>query len=312
MKNKKIVLLLLLMVLIFPLSGCTSYLKADKKVVQNPETGQNLVKNILCQPEDEATLKIYNDHIDQVDVSKLPTCSQFGILSGGYEGIWATIFVKPLAFVIIKIGEFVGNYGISVILVTILIRLVMVPLTKKTAMQSENMKLAQSDLQKLESKYRNRNDQQAQMQKSQEMLAIYKKFNISPLSGCIFSLIQVPLFFAFYESMNRLPAIFEESFLGFQLGTSPITAILKGHFLYVIFIILVIAVTFFSFKLNKTAAMGSDQQKQMNLMTNISIVMISIASFTISTGIALYWIFNSGFTVVQNLIVKWRKKEKKA
>ena len=50
------------------------------------------------------------------------------------------------------------------------------------------------------------------------------------------------------------------------------------------------------------------QAKQMKMMTNISVVMISIASFTISTGIALYWIVNSSFTIVQNLIVKRSKK----
>ena len=53
---------------------------------------------------------------------------------------------------------------------------------------------------------------------------------------------------------------------------------------------------------------SGEQANQMKMMMNISIVMISIASFTISTGIALYWIVNSSFTIVQNLLVKRRKK----
>jgi len=53
---------------------------------------------------------------------------------------------------------------------------------------------------------------------------------------------------------------------------------------------------------------AGEQAKQMKLMMNISIAMISFASFTISTGIALYWIVNSSFTIVQNLIAKRRKK----
>ena len=59
-------------------------------------------------------------------------------------------------------------------------------------------------------------------------------------------------------------------------------------------------------KLNKTASMDSDQEKMMNSMSKMMIVMISIASFTISTGITLYWITNSGFTIIQNLLVKRR------
>ena len=143
------------------------------------------------------------------------------------------------------------------------------------------------------------------MMKSQEMLAIYKKYNISPMSGCIFALIQIPLFFAFYESMNRLPVIFEGTFLKiFNLGTSPLNAIQNGKWYYLVLVILVAVVTYFSFKLNKTASMNSDQAKSMKMTTNIMLVFIIFASFSISTSIALYWIFNSGFTIIQNLLVK--------
>ena len=178
------------------------------------------------------------------------------------------------------------------------------PVTKKTAMQSENMKKAQPELEKLEKKYRDCTSQQEMMMKSQEMLAIYKKYNINPMAGCVFALIQIPLFFAFYESMNRLPVIFEGKFLGLNLGMSPLTAMKAGQWYYIILVILVVVVTYFSFKMNQTASMGAEQEKSMKMTTNIMIVFISIASFSISTSIALYWIFNSGFTIFQNLLVK--------
>lgn len=307
MKKNKLKIFVLLFTVVLTLTGCTKILKNnDKKVVQNTLTGQNLVENILCKPTDENTLKLYREN--NVDVDSLVDCKNFSITSGGYEGIWTTIFVKPLAWIIIKIGNLVKNYGLSVIIVTLLIRMILYPITKKTALQSENMKKAKPELDKLEKKYKNRQDNEAQIQKSQEMMMIYKKNGINPLSGCLFSFIQIPLFFAFYEAMNRIPALFEENLLGFQLGTSPLTAMSNGKFHYIIFIILVIATTYYSFKLNSTASMSSDQEKQMKMMSNISIIFISIASFTISTGIALYWIFNSGFTILQNLLVKRSKK----
>ena len=172
-------------------------------------------------------------------------------------------------------------------------------------MQSENMKKAGPELQKLEAKYKDAQGQQEMMMKSQEMLAIYKKYNISPMSGCIFALIQIPIFFAFYEAMNRLPVIFEGNFLKvFNLGTSPLTAITNGKWYYLILVLLVAVVTYYSFKLNKTASMSSEQEKSMKMTTNIMIIFIIVASFSISTSIALYWIFNSGFTIAQNLLVK--------
>lgn len=302
-KSKKIILSL---ILVIALTGCTKNLKDGKEIVRNPETGQNLVSNILCQPENEVTISLYEKH--NFDLDKLPKCKDYKVSSTGYEGIWTTLFVKPLAWVIIKIGGLVKNYGLAIIILTLIIRCIMLPVTHKTAMQSENMKKAQPELDKLEKKYKGKNDQESMMQKSQEMMIIYKKYNINPLSGCLFSFIQIPLFLAFYESINRLPAIFEEDFLGFQLGTSPSTAIQSGNFLYIILIILVAITTIFSFKLNKTASMNSEQEKQMKTMTNMSVIFIIIASFSMSAGIEIYWIISNAFTVLQNLIVKRSKK----
>ena len=305
MKNKTLKIITTIFLAI-SLTGCTKILKDGKQPVQNPETGQNLVSNILCQPEEQTTIDIYKEH--DFDLDKLPKCKNFKINSTGYEGLWTTLFVKPLARILLLTGGLVKNYGLAVVLLTLVIRALLLPVTKKTAMQSENMKKAKPKLDKLEQKYKGKTDQESMMQKSQEMMLIYKENNINPLSGCLFSLIQIPLFFAFYEALNRLPAIFEENFLGFQLGTSPLTAFKTGHWLYIIFPILVCLATFFSFKLNATASMNSEQEQQMKMMMNISIVFITIASFTMSTGIELYWIFNSGFTVIQNLLVKRSKK----
>ena len=305
MKNKTLKIIATLFIAV-SLTGCTKILKEEKQPVQNPETGQSLVENILCQPENDTTRSIYEEH--GIDLNTLPKCSEYKISSNGYEGLWTTLFVKPLAKIILKLGELVKNYGLAVIILTLAIRGILYPITKKTAMQSENMKKAQPKLQKLEEKYKGKTDQESMMQKSQEMMLIYKENNINPLSGCIFSLIQIPLFFAFLEALNRLPAIFEETLIGFQLGTSPLTAFKSGHWLYIIFPILVALTTFFSFKLNGTASMNKEQEQQMKTMMNMSVIFIIIASFTMSTGIELYWIFNSGFTVIQNLLVKRRKK----
>ena len=288
---------------VFLLTGCAKNLTDEnKKVVKIDETGQSLVSNILCQPTDSKAIELYEKY--NVDIKSLPNCNEFKITSGGYEGIWNTIFVKPLAWVIIKLGGLVKNYGLAIIIITLALRLAVMPVTKKTAMQSENMKKAQPELEKLEKKYRDCTSQQEMMMKSQEMLAIYKKYNINPMAGCVFALIQIPLFFAFYESMNRLPVIFEGKFLGLNLGMSPLTAMKAGQWYYIILVILVVVVTHFSFKMNQTASMGAEQEKSMKMTTNIMIVFISIASFSISTSIALYWIFNSGFTIFQNLLVK--------
>lgn len=311
MKNKiKIVIILVLML---SMTGCTKYLKDDKnKNIVNEETGQTLTQNILCLPDDEHTLELYEKYNEtakedkKVDLENLPSCDKFNVAGSNYDGMWSKLFVQPLAWLIINLGKFLKSYGLSLIVATILIRLVMYPFTKKQAMQSENLKLARPELDKLEKKYNNRTDQESMMQKSQEMMLIYKKYNINPLSGCLFSFIQIPLFFAFLEAINRIPVIFEETFLGlFQLGTSPAVAVFsQGKIYYAIFIVIIAAATYYSFKLNSGAAMSREQEAQMKSMTNMMVIFMTIAAFSISTGIAIYWTVSNLFTIVQNLLVK--------
>ncbi len=331
----KYIKLFVIFVLLFSLTGCTKYLKdVDNKVAKNEETGQNLPSNILCQPEDQKTkdtyyeiydayIKKYQEQLEKeeisqeeydeqvsklVDIDDLPKCSQFNILSGGYDGIWETIFVKPLAWLIINLDVIVKNCGLAVILTTLLLRLVTVTFSKKTALQSEKLKEAKPEIDKIEKKYKGKEDQQSLINKNQETLMVYKKYGINPMSGCLFALIQIPLFFAFYEALNRLPILFEEEFLTFQLGTTPLTAMMNGQIHYIIFPILVTLASYYSFKLNSTASMNGQQAESMKMMSNMSVMMIGFASFTLSCGIALYWITNSGFTIVQNLYVKRSKK----
>lgn len=314
-KLKKIIVVFLL---VFLLTGCTKQLVVEKtnengkktKVAVKYEkgkdaTGQTLTKNIICKPENKELQKLYKEN--GVKIDKLEDCKDFSVSIKANEGLWDNLFIKPLSWVIIKIGYLVKNFGLSVVLVGILIRLLLFPVTKKSAMQSENLKKAQPELQKLEKKYANKaNDQQAMMQKSQEMMAIYKKYDISLFSGCIVAFIQLPLFIAFLEAINRTPAIFEGKFLGFQLGTTPWFAMSHGNLWYIILPIIIFVVTYFSMKLNGTQATDDSNPAAAStkMMMNIMIVMITISSFQLSTAIGLYWITSSLFTIIQNLLVK--------
>lgn len=314
-KLKKIIIVFLL---VFLLTGCTKQLVTEKtndkgkktKIVVRYDkgknaTGQALTKNIICKPTNKELVSIYKKN--KVNTDKLVECSKFKPIIKAKEGLWDNIFIKPLAWLILKLGYLVKNFGLSVILVGIIIRLILYPVTKKSAMQSENLKKAQPELQKLEKKYENKaNDQQAMMQKSQEMMAIYKKYNISLFSGCIIAFIQLPLFIAFLEAINRTPAIFEGKFLGLELGTTPLFALSGGKIYYIILPILVLVVTYFSFKLNGTQATDDSNPAAAStkMMMNVMIIVITISSFQLSTAIGLYWITSSLFTVVQNLLVK--------
>lgn len=296
--SKKVLLILMMSVML--LTGCTKSFKDEK-------TNKVYTENILCKPTDSKSLEAYETN-ENVNLKDLPECKNFKLTSGKYEGLWTNIFVKPLAWVIIKVGILVKNYGLSIIILGILLRLLVLPLTKQTLDMSENMKKANPELQRLEKKYGNPQDQETMLKKNQEMLMIYKKYNIKPFSGCLVSLIQLPLFFAFLEAIQRIPAILEEKILWFDLGTTPWAAISSGKYYYLVIVILISVATYFSFKNTSAPSVNENQIKQTQMMTKMMCIFITIMSFSLNVGIGLYWFSTSAFAILQNYILKKLRK----
>ena len=308
-KNISIKIVLILSIFLL-LTGCTTQLKDSKnKPVQDKTTGQTLTENILCQPTEKSAIKQYTKN--KVDIKKLPKCEDFKINSGKYEGLWTTFFVKPLSFALIKIGQIVKNYAISLIIITLIIRMIVFPLTLNMAKQAKVMKEVQPELEKLQKKYAKKEQTQENMMKqNQEMMAIYKKYNINPALGCIFSFIQLPLFIAFFEAIQRTPAIYEDHFLGLHLGTTSSVGLSSATFYsYIILMILIGATTYLSFKMNQTDMANNPTMKMMPIMMT---VMIIFMGFVMPSGLGIYWVTSNLFTIVQNAIVGRRKKNERA
>ena len=173
-------------------------------------------------------------------------------------------------------------------------------------MQSELIKKAQPEIEKIQKKYKDKQDQESMMKQNQELLAVYQKYNINPMSGCLFSMLQLPLFIAFFEAIQRTPAIFEDIFLGLQLGTTPAVGITSATFyMYAILVILIGATTYLSFKMNST---GNMQDPSMKMMPYMMTGMIIFTSLFMPSALGIYWITTNVFTIIQNILVK-RSKE---
>jgi len=304
-KNKKLLKIFTLILCFLLLTGCSKTLQdKNKKPVKNEETGQTLTENIICKPTVDSSIELYQEH--EIDLEKLPECQNFSPLKN-YEGLWTSLFVKPLAWVIIKIGRIVKNYGLALIITCLIIRLILYPFTRKTAMQSELIKKAQPELNKIEKKYENKTTAEDQNKKAQEMMLVYQKYKINPISGCLLAFIQLPLLLAFYEAINRTPAIFEDTFLSFNLGKTPWVGIQNGEYIYILLVVLIFLSTLVSFR--KTLQDQTSQGMNMKFTIYFMLAIITYSSFTLASAVGIYWISSSLFTIIQNLLVE-RKKAK--
>lgn len=127
--------------------------------------------------------------------------------TGGILGPFAT----ALGFIINYIYkglEFIGiaNIGVAIIIFTLIVNLILLPLTIKQQKSSKMMTVMNPELQKIQAKYKGRRDQESMARMQAETSAVYKKYGTSPTGGCLFMIIQLPILFALYQVIYHVPA----------------------------------------------------------------------------------------------------------
>ena len=192
------------------------------------------------------------------------------------------------------------SYGLAIILMTILIKLLMFPLTQKQLTSMRNMQELQPKLKYIQEKYKN--DPKTMQAKTMEM---YKENNASPFSGCLPLLIQMPIFIAFYQALYSFPFSNEAhaSFLWI-----PNIGVADPFYI----IALLAALTTF---LQQRISMVSTQDQTQRMMLYVMPVMMGFIAFRLPAGLPLYWVIFNILGILQQLWVNYNAKkaaEKKA
>ena len=122
---------------------------------------------------------------------------------------WFDIIAKPLLIIMNTIHDFIPNYGIAIILLTILIKLVFWPLGTKSYKSMNEMKKVQPLMMELREKYKN-----DKTRMNQEVMGLYKTYKVNPASGCLPLLVQMPIFFALYRMLYQAIELRHAPFFG--------------------------------------------------------------------------------------------------
>lgn len=183
-----------------------------------------------------------------------------------------------------------GNYGIAIILLTFIIRLVLLPFTLAQTRSSLRMQELQPEINALNKKFK------GEPQKlNQETMALWKKHGVNPFSSCLLLLVQFPFIIAFFRALQQFEPLKTASFLGMNLGT-PDPIILP---------VLAAVTTYFQIKVTSPA---NNQQSQM--MLYVFPLLIGWMSRTFAAALALYWIVSNVFSIGERFIVPRAKVAK--
>lgn len=217
------------------------------------------------------------------------------------EGWFNHYFVYTFSSMITYFAQHLdGNYGLAMIIVTVLIRLVLMPLMLKqlksqTILQAKQKRL-QPELQALHEKYKDKaKDPAEQKAKQQEMMQLYQKHQMNPFAiGCLPALVQLPILLGFYYAIQRTPEIASHTFLWFHLGHPDM-----------VLPILVAIVAFIQYKASQIGnRFNEDQPRQMKWLGLLSPALMGLFSFTAPAAIPLYWMVGGLIVIAQTLVGK--------
>ncbi|HKK01882.1 MAG TPA: membrane protein insertase YidC, partial [Desulfuromonadales bacterium] len=197
-----------------------------------------------------------------------------------------SILAVPLLYVLKFFYAYVGNYGIAIIIVTVIIKLLFWPLTQKSYTSMKAMQTLQPQMQKIREKHKNDRERL-----NREIMQLYKKHRVNPLGGCLPMVVQIPVFFALYE---MLLGSIELRHAYFALWLTDLSA--KDPYYITP---LIMGVTMFIQQKMSPTSMDPTQAKLFLLMP----VVFTFLFLNFPSGLVLYWLVNNILTIVQQWFI---------
>ncbi len=160
-----------------------NFIETEATKLEANETKSNETKIIIAAKE----VNIIDGYAEKLNISKYDLAIDWG---------WFYFIVKPLFFLTDYFFKITGNFGIAIILITVCIRILFFPLANYSFRSMAKMKVLQPEMARLKELHK-----EDKVKLQQEMMALYKREKVNPVSGCLPILIQIPFFFAIYKML---------------------------------------------------------------------------------------------------------------
>lgn len=271
--------------------GIRTVFAQDKKEIKPGETLIFSAKTYLG-PKSSYSLKQVGNNFE-------------GVLDYGFFGKIA----KPLVLLMKYSNTLTGNYGIDIIILTIIIKILFHPLTRKSYVSMKKMQDLQPVIKNLQQKYK---ADKARL--NQEVMNLYKTYKINPLSGCMPMVLQIPVFFALYKALLVAIELRHAPFVWWIKDLSAPEYLYDfnvfGFLVPLRLLPLLMGISMYlQQKLNPSGGMDPTQQKLMNFLPLIFTVMF----WGFPSGLVIYWLVNNIISIGQQyFLLKSREKEQMA
>jgi YidC/Oxa1 family membrane protein insertase len=214
---------------------------------------------------------------------------------------WFGVIARPLVLALKWLYSYTHNYGVAIIILTIIIKIIFWPLTHKSYKSMQVMKKLQPKINQVREKYK---DDREKL--NQELMMLYRTYKVNPVGGCLPMVLQIPVFFALYRMLYNSVELLHQPFmlwindltapdrlyLGFPipyLGGLPVMTVLMGLSMFL--------------QQKMTPSSGDPRQEKMMLLMP---VMFTFFFFNFPSGLVLYWLVNNILSIVQQYLINRR------
>ena len=211
-------------------------------------------------------------------------------------------FFKPVCKLLLPllngIHQRVGNYGVAIILLTILVKVLFWPITRKSTESMKKMQAIQPEVAAVREKFKDKPEKM-----NQEVMALYKKHKVNPVSGCLPMLVQIPVFIALFTVLRSAVELRFADFLWIRDLSEPENLLANVLPIPLNILPLLMTVTMV-WQQTLTPTGGDPQQKKM--MTIMSVVMMFLF-YKMASALVLYWTVSQAISIGAILIQRWRQ-----
>ena len=273
------------------LMACSAKLRSEYTPMPGKVT---LPYEIYFGPNDYRTLKSFDNKYEKI------------VPLGGWMVAWFSRLVIIPCFDLL--GRFIHNYGIVILLMTLLIKLLISPLTIKSYKSTAKMQVIKPEIDKLNAKYPNEKDA---MKKQQAMMALYQKAGISPMGGCLPMLLQMPILFAMFRFFPASIELRQQKFLWADdlsaydsIWDFGVNVPLLGDHLSLFALLMALTMFFYS----KMSSSQMSDDPNMAGMKFMSVWMMPIMMFFIcnnlSSALSYYYLLSNIITMVMTWYIR--------
>jgi YidC/Oxa1 family membrane protein insertase len=273
----------------------------SRPITIGPNVSREVAFKIFAGPKTEAALAPYG-------------ADELAVYRKGIVPLATTIaryFISPILSLTYGITERVasvfggtrGNYGLAIILLTLIVKLLLLPLGRKQALMAQRMQHLHPHLKALQEKYK---DDKEKL--TRETFALYKKHNANPVAGCVPALVQIPIFVGLWQALNSSVALRQAPFLWINdlaapdmLFRMPFDVPFLGHW-FNLLPILVVGLMIFQTHLFSPPATTPEMEMQQKTMKYMMVVM-AVMFYKVPAGLGIYFITSSLWSIGERLLL---------